>query len=604
MRRNISKYTYIYFNDKSLIIIALIIYLFVIGMIYFSISNIQILTTSWIKDDAFYYLKIAQNFCRFNFFTFDGINKTYGFQPLYELILIPIAFIIKSKIVFVKFILVSSFVVYLISSYLIYLLAREFLSNKWSLIPSLLWLSNIDLINVFTSGMENILSVFLLLLLLLEFRKKNFNNSSIIRLGILSAFLILTRINMLIIILIFVFYLLFWSYKVNFKNKILKVLLFLSIVSIFLLPWILYCFHNFNTIFPNSGTRKLIGSFAAVFQSSLLPDKIIDFFLQFLPKYESILFHNHVNLPHPTLYIYIKYVFGFLPSLVIGSGSINILKVFYQQHKWSFFILTFILLLLVFLIVNIFLKNYKVYKLKDYLTYISKAYTPLILLFIISFFNVLINWLLLPTQLTYGTWYAFPEILFVLFIIVFGMEKIFNLIKARFSNSYIIKKAFFLIIIFFSFSFINLTIRMFPNNPYHYDSFLVESWKAKDWINSNIKNIRIGAWSSGILGYFTNENITIINLDGLANSPDYASKIYSNSILYNFELTNKNLTWDYIKKMGIRYIADASFISNTGSKYFLGAIPPNNYKIIYESGNINWNELSGPRTYRIIKLKY
>jgi len=42
-------------------------------------------------DDAFYYLKTARNVFEFGFATFDGVNPTNGFHPLYFLLVTALA---------------------------------------------------------------------------------------------------------------------------------------------------------------------------------------------------------------------------------------------------------------------------------------------------------------------------------------------------------------------------------------------------------------------------------------------------------------------------------------------------------------------------------
>ena len=42
-------------------------------------------SSSYIVDDGYFYLKVAQNLDNGHGFTFDGIEKTNGFHPLYLL---------------------------------------------------------------------------------------------------------------------------------------------------------------------------------------------------------------------------------------------------------------------------------------------------------------------------------------------------------------------------------------------------------------------------------------------------------------------------------------------------------------------------------------
>lgn len=601
---NLSKKEYLNFKDIHKVFL-LSLYVLLIGSIYFFFTDISILATSWLKDDAFYYLKTAQQFSTYHFFTFDGINYTYGFQPFYELVLSLLAYIIKGKILFVKMTLFLSLSLYVFSACLIYLVGKSFLNNRWAIIPSLLWLSNIDLLNIFTSGMENAVAVFVLLLLL-YLLNRILNNKYVFIIGALTGILILTRVNLIFTIPIFIIYLNIVLKKQSSNSLINKNILYLIGVFTTILPWAIYSIWQFNTLFPNSGTRKLIGSFAALLRifSNILPQNITNNILHFLPKYESSLYFSHIKLPHPEIFSFIKYILGFLPSVVLSFGHFYQIKSFYQPHEK---ILMFVLIILI-VIISIIALNYLLKCLKKQnkrlLNIDKNKYFPLIILSVISIVNIILNGTLLPRQLTYSTWYSFPEILLYTYFITIIIKNIYNFLKVSFPNSYLLKKHVYIMIILFSIIFSNLTIKLIPNTPYHYDSFLVEAWKAKDWLNSHTENTNIGAWSSGILGYFTKDNDKVINLDGLANSPLYTEKIYSNYVLFSNKLTKNNLIWDYIKDMHIKYIADADFISNKTSNYFLSAIPPKYYELIYQSGVINWKESLGDRTFKIIRLNY
>src|SRR5829696_2074212 len=59
--------------------------------LYAALSDSQNLSVRWfVRDDAYYYFKVAQNISEGHGSTFDGINKTNGYHPLWMLICIPI----------------------------------------------------------------------------------------------------------------------------------------------------------------------------------------------------------------------------------------------------------------------------------------------------------------------------------------------------------------------------------------------------------------------------------------------------------------------------------------------------------------------------------
>ncbi len=65
-----------------------------------------------IQDDTYYYLLPAWNFARVGSFTFDGLTSSYGFQPLWELWLVVIAYFANSREMFLRVALFVGAMVY------------------------------------------------------------------------------------------------------------------------------------------------------------------------------------------------------------------------------------------------------------------------------------------------------------------------------------------------------------------------------------------------------------------------------------------------------------------------------------------------------------
>lgn len=61
----------------------------VVHVCYVLFSSMSYLETRPIVDDSYYYFMIARNFWEYFGFTFDGINPTNGFQPLWQWMLLP-----------------------------------------------------------------------------------------------------------------------------------------------------------------------------------------------------------------------------------------------------------------------------------------------------------------------------------------------------------------------------------------------------------------------------------------------------------------------------------------------------------------------------------
>src|SRR5687768_648390 len=59
--------------------------------LYAALSDAYNFPAQWFtRDDAYYYFKVAQNIAEGHGSTFDGINPTNGYHPLWALICIPI----------------------------------------------------------------------------------------------------------------------------------------------------------------------------------------------------------------------------------------------------------------------------------------------------------------------------------------------------------------------------------------------------------------------------------------------------------------------------------------------------------------------------------
>src|SRR6266542_3510659 len=70
-----------------------VILIFVVASIsiYGALSDGQNFSWQWFtRDDAYYYFKVAQNITEGHGSTFDGVNQTNGYHPLWMLVCVPI----------------------------------------------------------------------------------------------------------------------------------------------------------------------------------------------------------------------------------------------------------------------------------------------------------------------------------------------------------------------------------------------------------------------------------------------------------------------------------------------------------------------------------
>ncbi len=580
---------------------------FIVIAAFILVSETAYIASELMSDDSFYYLQSAWLFKHHGFFTFDGINLTYGFQPLWMIACKVLRYISPDKVFFMKSVLLLSSILYCTVGYLLFVLSSYLFKGVFKVIPSIIWLFNANFVFIFISGKENILAVFILvviLIILFEYKLKQ-QMLGIINVGLLTGLLVLTRINTIIFAALVLFYLLYETDGL--LNKLKASIIFLFFAFIIVLPWCFYAYSEFGTIFPNSGTVKLQGSFAALFLSlqKSIPWMNLNWVKSLLPLKEQILLKMSDKLSLPSSSQLLDFTFGTLPSISLSFGLFEFLKNLPIAIKELIKLTYYILFSAGFISLgSLFLLNIKkiLPVLRDFKKY-AKNKLPIILLFISAALNLSINGLLMPRWLVYSKWYAFQEILSVIVIAAFILYVVNFLVKDIIINwklNFVVIKTIALIFVILLFS-----LQLFPKKFTEKEQFGNEAWIAKEWINKNLKDsVKIASWSSGLLGYFA-EKDTIINLDGLANSPSFSNDIVFGYTLFQNGLSTYNQLWEYIKKNKVKYISEIWFEGQKNEKYFHWTIPVENYSLVYMGNkSVDWNESPGKRKYMIIKLNY
>lgn len=118
-------------------------------------------------DDGYYYLEIARNFVRTHSFTFDGLNLTNGFHPLWQLLLSIVAFVSVEDILFVRLVLGLGVILYVLTGWLLFRLVSKLGGSVAALGATLLWGLSPGLVRWQNQGMESTLFLPLLLLAIL-----------------------------------------------------------------------------------------------------------------------------------------------------------------------------------------------------------------------------------------------------------------------------------------------------------------------------------------------------------------------------------------------------------------------------------------------------
>ncbi len=94
-------------------------------------------------DDGYYYLEIARNIANGNGITFDGLNSTNGFHPLWQIMLVPIFLMTKSRTLAAMAVTMLQTLLFAASGYMLYRILLENTKKIYlSITGSALWLFN------------------------------------------------------------------------------------------------------------------------------------------------------------------------------------------------------------------------------------------------------------------------------------------------------------------------------------------------------------------------------------------------------------------------------------------------------------------------------
>lgn len=587
---------------RILSVMALVSLLLQLRFIFWSETGY--LVSSWMVDDTFYYLKPAWLLKLTGVFTFDGIHVTYGFQPLWMLLLTLLAHCTGDKVEFIRLAMAAGALFYCATAFLLFALSRRWFDGTRSLIAPAIWLFNYDLISIYVTGKENALYAFLLVLVLLMLIKVIEGQPSLAMLmstGIACGMLILSRVNSVLFVALTCATILFLT-KERWSKRWLNVGVIASGALVTMLPWLLYAQKHFGGLLPYSGVRKLIGSEAALlhYAERFVPFNI-EWMGRLLPHGEQLFLPAADKLAQPSLSSIAFFLCYYLPSMSIGFGIPEILKPAFKAHPSITTIIASLIILVVLAGIAKKLLLVKEFQSLKGVRSLVRREQALCVLFLFAVLNTMVNGLLLPSFLYWGKWYAVPEtlscvLLFSFVLVLFFSDMIKNiqprvsrLIGGILSAVLVVQLG------------IVLSPRIFsPANEYQHDA-----WEAHAWLDHHLPSAaKVGSWSAGVLGYFT-DSTTVINLDGLGNSPGFVDSVSRNSLLYEIGLSKENAMWNYIRQNRIQYIADADFDRTIGTAPFLGVIPPGNFTIVYQSSHLlDWHEPQGMRRFVIIRLSY
>ncbi len=124
---------------------------------------------SWFtRDDAYYYFKVAQNITEGRGATFDGINPTNGYHPLWMLVCIPIFALARFDLILpLRVLLVITGILHAATAILLYRLVDKVFSRPLGILAAMGWVTNRYILTHFSMmGLETTLTAFAMVLFL------------------------------------------------------------------------------------------------------------------------------------------------------------------------------------------------------------------------------------------------------------------------------------------------------------------------------------------------------------------------------------------------------------------------------------------------------
>jgi len=194
----------------------ILLFVTVLGIgLYAALSDAPNLSNRWfIRDDAYYYFKVAQNISEGRGSTFDGINRTNGYHPLWLWVNIPIFALARFDLILpLRILLVFMSALWAGAAILFYRLIGKVFHPAIGAIAAFFWVFSRDILfRVYQQGLESGIAIFFLLLFLYRlseierFQAAPLPRRSLIELGVLAVAVLFSRLDLVFLVFLAVFW--------------------------------------------------------------------------------------------------------------------------------------------------------------------------------------------------------------------------------------------------------------------------------------------------------------------------------------------------------------------------------------------------------------
>lgn len=241
---------------KKLLLISIVLISLIIRLII-SWADVRDLTGKILLDDAFIYFSISRNIALGNGITYNGVDPTNGFQPLWAFTIVPVFLLTRNIYLDVNLALTIASIISTLTIFLIYKIAQKIFNENIGLLSAAFWGLNPLIIFQTLDGGDIALYVFLILSTIFYYislkGKLKYKNSII--LGILLGLTILARMDGVFLAIAIILHIL-WSNKKNINIGIKKSITTIILAGLVLSPWFIWSYFTFGTIVQSSAVAK------------------------------------------------------------------------------------------------------------------------------------------------------------------------------------------------------------------------------------------------------------------------------------------------------------------------------------------------------------
>lgn len=261
-----------------------------------------------IPDDSFFYLQLGLRYWQAGEFTFDGDSQTYGFQPLWQLLMIALAALLPTA----KSLFLGAFVLcaalHTTIAFQLYRLSSACFGVRTGIITALLWAWNPAIMSWCWGLKENALYALLLVIALrhlLHALCGSMTTRNAVSFGVVLGVMMFNRINSLTAAGILLGTLVVaWGLGDGMRSRLRGTLIAGGVATLVAAPWYVFAWFHFGTAMPTSGTFKLALMKAHVevtWQAPWLSFAHARHALALWPDYIAFLFASSFGLLRPVL---------------------------------------------------------------------------------------------------------------------------------------------------------------------------------------------------------------------------------------------------------------------------------------------------------------